>query len=123
MSRTSAGPSSGAPSRHTPARHPAPPGPLRCWGAILLAAVILQACDQASPKRDGGPPTAKEDQAEVARLRVFVDLLHREIDQLHTDKQRLTEELERLRLENAALRAGTVKPAPAARRAGMDARP
>jgi regulator of replication initiation timing len=54
---------------------------------------------------------------------VFVDLLHREIDQLHTDKQRLTEELERLRLENAALRAGTVKPGPAARRAGMDARP
>ncbi len=123
MNRTSVGPSPDAPGRHAKARHPAPPGPLRCWGAVLVAATILQACDQASPKRDGGPPTAREDQVEVARLREFVDLLHREIEQLHTDKQRLTEELERRRLENAALRAGTVKPAPAARRAEMGARP
>lgn len=80
---------------------------------ILAASAILDACDQAPSRQGGEPSTAREDQAEVTRLRDFVDLLHREVEQLQKDNQRLTEEVERLRRDNDALRAGTAKPAPA----------
>jgi len=92
------------------------------WGAIFAASAILQACDQAPPGRGGESPRQRETQAEVERLRDFVDLLHREIEQLQKDKQRLTEEVERLQRDNAALRAGTAKPAAAERRAARPAR-
>lgn len=109
-------PLAGALGCRTPAGHPVPAPRLLCGAVILAASVILQACDQAPPGRSGESSRAREDQVEVARLREFVDLLHREIEQLQKDKQRLTEEVERLQRENAALRAGTAKPA-AARRA------
>jgi predicted RNase H-like nuclease (RuvC/YqgF family) len=90
---------------------------------ILAASAILQACEQVPQGQGGEPPTAREDQAEAARLREFVDLLHREIEQLHRDKERLTEEIERLQRENAALQAGTGgKPPAAARPAARPAR-
>lgn len=92
------------------------------WGAMLSASAILQACDRAPPGRGGEPPRERETQVEVERLRDFVDLLHREIEQLQKDKQRLTEEVERLQRDNAALRAGTAKPAAAERRAARPAR-
>lgn len=81
----------------------------------LAAAAVLLACDQSPSGPGGEPPAAREDREEVARLREFVDLLHREIEQLHKDKERLTEEVERLRRDNDALWAGTAKPAPATR--------
>jgi len=81
------------------------------WGMILAALAILEACDQGPSRRGGEPWMAREDQAEVTRLRDFVNLLHREIEQLQKDKQRLTEEVERLRMDNDALRAGTAKAA------------
>lgn len=97
-------------------------GFLVAWGVIFAASAILQACDQAPPGRGGEPPRQRETQAEVERLRDFVDLLHREIEQLQKDKQRLTEEAERLQRDNAALRARTVNPAAATRRAARPAR-
>jgi hypothetical protein len=90
---------------------------LLCWGMTLAAAGVLLACDRSPSGRGSEAPAAQANREEVARLRAFVDLLHREIEQLQKDKQRLTEEVEGLRMDNAALRAGTATPAPATREA------
>lgn len=75
------------------------------WGMILTASAILQACEQVPQGQGGEPSTAREALAESARLREFVDLLHREIEQLHRDKERLTEVIERLQREEEWMNA------------------
>jgi cell division septum initiation protein DivIVA len=50
-----------------------------------------------------------ESQAELVRLQDFVDLLHKEIDQLHRDKERLAEPVEHLKGENASLASAATR--------------
>jgi hypothetical protein len=109
MNWKSPAPSAGALSCPTRTGRPRPPRRLLWWAMILAASGVLSACDRGRPERACEPAAPPKDQADVARLERFVDLLHREIDQLQKDRERQKEEVERLQRENAALRALTGK--------------
>lgn len=79
------------------------------WVGIICLSGFLAACNPVSSERSGGPPTAKVAQAELVRLQDFADLLHKEIDQLHRDKERLAEVVEHLKGENAALASAATR--------------
>lgn len=76
---------------------------------IVCLSGFLAACNPVSSERGGEPATGREAQAEFVRLQDFADLLHKEIDQLHRDKERLAEVVEQLKRENAALASAATR--------------
>lgn len=78
------------------------------WTGFLFLTGFVVACNPVSPERTG-ELAAREAQADLVRLQEFIDLLHKEIDQLHRDKERLAELVEHLKGENAALASAATR--------------